>query len=221
MENDPTRVHVRIDDALPLSADLVTAVTIACDRVEDAGGDAHLLLHVANTSTGARDWPGEVGVHVINKWEQALRRVERLGAATFAVVEGVCTGPALEVLLATDFRLMTPESRLSPAAGGRDWWPGMVLHRLANQIGLTRARQLVLFAGDVDPARAAELGLVDEVVNEPVERVAALSKLVRGREGSELAIRRRLLLEAVTTPFEESLGTHLAACDRELRRCAS
>ena len=96
----------------------------------------------------------------------------------------------------------------------------MVLHRLVNQIGLTRARQLVLFEAEVPADRALELGLVEEVVPDPAERIAAIVKQARGRSGTELAIRRRLLLDAVTTPFEESLGTHLAACDRVQRRKA-
>jgi isomerase DpgB len=39
--------------------------------------------------------------------------------------------------------------------------------------------------------------------------------------GAELAIRRQLVLEAPATTFEDALGTHLAACDRALRRAAT
>jgi isomerase DpgB len=39
--------------------------------------------------------------------------------------------------------------------------------------------------------------------------------------GAELAIRRQLMLEAMTTTFEDALGTHLAACDRALRSVAT
>ncbi|MEK8174877.1 hypothetical protein NKH77_54940 [Streptomyces sp. M19] len=34
----------------------------------------------------------------------------------------------------------------------------------------------------------------------------------------ELAVRRQLLLEAASVEYDEALGVHLAACDRELRR---
>jgi len=40
-------------------------------------------------------------------------------------------------------------------------------------------------------------------------------------DGRELSIRRRLLLEAASTSFEDALGAHLAACDRALRRAAT
>jgi isomerase DpgB len=39
-----------------------------------------------------------------------------------------------------------------------------------------------------------------------------------GSAMSELAVRRRLLLEAPSATFEDALGAHLAACDRLMRR---
>jgi isomerase DpgB len=44
--------------------------------------------------------------------------------------------------------------------------------------------------------------------------------LTAGVAGEELAIRRQLLLDAGHTRFEDALGSHLAACDRALRRGA-
>ena len=103
-----------------------------------------------------------------------------------------------------------------PLADGATW-PGMALHRLAQQTAGTAAiRRAVLFGTPLDAAQALALHLVDEVTDDAASSVAA--ELTAVFAGSELAIRRQLLLDGRTAPFEEALGAHLAACDRALRR---
>jgi isomerase DpgB len=212
--------YIRIDSAQTLSVSLIQAVTGLCDQAEDAPGEAVLVLHVVGRERADNDgaWPGEVGIQLVSKWERALRRFERADVATIAIAEGPCRGPALNVLLAADYRIGTSSLRLSLTSGGDVVWPGMAVHRLANQIGVARAKQLVLFGMEVDAERAREIGLVDEITADPAASVAAVAELAAGLTGAELAIRRRLLLDAATTGFDESLGAHLAACDRTLRR---
>jgi len=146
-----------------------------------------------------------------------VRRLEHLPVVTLAVVDGVCRGPALDLLLVTDYRIAATGTRLRVPVVGRNTWPGMALYRLAHQLGPARARQAALFGTDLPAPRAAEWGLVDEVVEDigaSTER--ALARL-SGVSGRELSIRRRLLAEATSTPFDDALGAHLAACDRALR----
>lgn len=214
-------VHqLRVTEAGPLTAGLVARVEGACDRAEDSAGTAApppLLVVELPGTAGPDDWPGGADVHLVGKWERALRRLERLAAVTAAVVSGDCRGPALELLLATDLRLAEPGSTISFPAPAGGSWPGMAVHRLANQVGLARARRLVLFGGRLDAAAAAAAGLVDAVCEEPRERLGLLVGGAGPVAGKELAIRRRLVLDAATTSFEEALGVHLAACDRSLR----
>ncbi|QUQ65304.1 enoyl-CoA-hydratase DpgB [Kutzneria sp. CA-103260] len=211
--------YLRIDSAQPLSGSLVRAVNDLCDRAEDADRDLVLVLHVIgrHAITSDRSWPGEVGIDLVSKWERALRRLERLNAVTIAVAERTCWGPTLNVLLAADYRIGAPDLRLSIAGGERELWPGMAVHRLANQIGVARSRQMVLFGVQVTAARAWEIGLLDDVTDDLAAAVSAAADLAGGLTGAELAIRRRLLLDAANSSFEDSLGAHLAACDRTLR----
>lgn len=219
-EHRPGAIDVRIDSGAPLAPELVATVDRVCDRAEDTG-HGFVVLRVVGVAGAARPWPGAVGIHLVNKWERTLRRLERLAAATIAVAEGACGGPTLNVLLATDYRIGTPDLRLSMGSNAGQPWPGMAVHRLANQVGVARARHLVLFGTEVTADRALELGLIDEVTDDPDGRAAAVSALAADLAGPELAIRRRLLLDATATNFEESLGAHLAACDRMLRRATS
>nr|WP_240948115.1 enoyl-CoA-hydratase DpgB [Planosporangium mesophilum] len=171
--------------------------------------------HLGGTSD--QPWPYDVSVHTVNQWERALRRLERLPALTVTVVDGACRGPALDVLLTTDYRIASRYARLGVSSVGRNTWPGMALHRLANQVGVARARSAALFGTEIDAARAREWGLLDEVVDDAASRCREVLNTFAGLSGKELSIRRQLLFEASSTSFEDALGAHLAACDRALR----
>ncbi|MFG1842815.1 enoyl-CoA-hydratase DpgB [Micromonospora sp. NPDC049175] len=213
---EPVRIEITVDTAQPLGAPLIADVERLCDRIEEAGGAAVALLHL--TGGALAEWPGGPGIHVVNKWERALRRLERSAAVTIALVDGPVVGGALEILLVCDQRIAAPGATVTlPGTGGA--WPGMALYRLANQIGAVAARRLTLFGADLSAEQARALHIIDEVTADPTARAAELLG-ARPVDGAELAIRRRLLLDAVNTSFEEALGVHLAACDRTLRASA-
>lgn len=216
--NDELRL--RIDGGRPLTPEAVAGVGTVCDAAEDGGARGPVVLEL--TGTPADDWADGVTVGLISKWERALRRLERLPAVTVAVADGACGGQALDALLATDLRVATRSLRLRlPAVDGATW-PGMALYRLGQQTpGSAAIRRAALFGTPLDAAEALALHLVDEVADDAAGAVAAAAGLAAGTSGPEVAIRRQLLLDARTVPFEEALGAHLAACDRTLRRGAA
>jgi len=217
--DDRTGVLLTVGSDRTLTVSLIAELNGLCDRVEDSGGGGPVVIGVGGRSpNGSPAWPGTPEIHLVGKWEGALRRLERLSAAVVAVAQGHCTGPAAEVLLACDYRIGTPDLALEVAGGAASPWPGMALHRLANQVGVARARSLVLFGGVVPAAQAVEIGVLDEVAEDVDAAVAVAHRAARVTSGSELAMRRRLLLDATSTSFEDALGAHLAACDRTLRR---
>lgn len=212
-------VELHLDGSRPLTMASVAAVEAACAAVEY--DDAAVLLPVHVSGAPGKEWTQGLDVTLVNKWERALRRLERLGAATVAVASGACGGPALDGLLATDYRIVTPDTSLSLAGDGNTIWPGMTIFRLAQRAGAARVRQAILFGRRIDAREAVELGLVDEMTEDPQAALIAMAERVRGLSGSELAIRRRLMFDAASTDFEDALGRHLAACDRMLRRGAA
>ncbi|MGA4846161.1 enoyl-CoA-hydratase DpgB [Streptomyces sp. G5(2025)] len=171
---------------------------------------------------GRTDWPGLVGIHAVNKWERALRQWERLDAVTLVTASGRCTGPAFDLLMAADVRLAAPDLCIALPTGPGGFWPGMAVHRLAHRAGVSRARRLILCmagAGTLEAVQAKELDVVDEITGELDDRVA---KVLAGcRSGVEARLLRGLILDAPGIPFEDALGTHLAACDRALRAAAA
>lgn len=212
-------VELSIDGSRPLTLASAAAVEAVCAAVESDPAAAVLVVHVSGTPDG--DWTRGLDVTLTAKWERALRRLERLDAATVAVAHGACGGAALDGLLAADYRIVTPDASLCLAGDGEAVWPGMALFRLAQQAGGSRVRQAILFGRRITAHESVELGLVDEVAADPHSAVVSLAERVRALSGSELAIRRQLMAAAASTAFEDALGRHLAACDRALRRSAA
>jgi isomerase DpgB len=197
----------------------VAAVEAACAAAES--DKTIRMLRVRLTGTPGKDWTHGLDVALVSKWERALRRLERVGVTTVAVASGDCGGLALDALLVTDYRIATPDIRLSLFVDGEATWPGMAIFRLAQQSGGTRLRRAILFGAHLDARQVVELGLVDELTNDPGAALTDAAEMVSGLSGRELAVRRQLMFDAATTSFEDALGRHLAACDRALRRSAA
>jgi isomerase DpgB len=179
------------------------------------------MLIVYVTGTANPGWTHGLDVALVSKWERSLRRLERLGVMTLAVASGDCGGLALDALLATDYRIATPDLRLALSIDGDALWPGMAIFRLTQQGGSARLRRMILSGGHLDAYEAVQLGLVDEVTDDLDKALQAVTELVNPLSGPELAIRRQLMFDAETSSFEDALGRHLAACDRVLRRAAA
>ncbi|MEW1775038.1 enoyl-CoA-hydratase DpgB [Streptomyces sp. NPDC086777] len=209
------RFGLEIDGSGHLTPALVHAVETACAEAERSG---FLAVSVTAVPEGAGTY---ADVARVSKWERALRRLERLPATTVAVASGAVGGTALDALLATDYRIATPGTRLEVSPSGADAWPGMALHRLVQQVGIAPIRRTVLFGHPLTAAKALELGLLDEITAAAPAALAEAAAAAGLRSGRELAIRRQLMRDAATTSFEEALGAHLAACDRMLRQTTS
>jgi isomerase DpgB len=154
----------------------------------------------------------------VNRWERAVRRLERLAAVNVAVAQGACGGPALDLLLAADFRIGARDLHLMLPVNDGHFWPGMSLYRLVQHLGLARARQIVMWGVSISLDKAVELGLVDQASDDLDDAVHTAMVLTGRVCDREMTVRRQLLLEAGSAEYDDALGIHLAACDRELRR---
>lgn len=207
---------LNIDGRQPLSAEAVAALGVLCDRAEDCGDRGTVIIHVSGSPE--RAYAGDIAL--VSKWERALRRLERLRTVTITVAEGDCGGLALDALLVTDYRIATDSVRLLMTTDGGVIWPGMALYRLCHQAGHTMMRSVVLFGTAIQAGSAVAMGLIDELAGDVTSALTAAAKMAAAFSGTELAVRRQLMLDAPTS-FEDALGVHLAACDRALRRAAS
>lgn len=210
---------LRIDGAWHLSGASVQQVTEVCDKVEDSGGADVLVVRLSGAPVGGP--PRDLTTALVTKWERVLRRLEKLPITKVALVSGDCGGQALDVLLATDIRIATPDTRLLVQVDGGATWPGMALYRLVQQAGYAAVRRALLLGVPIDSGEALALRLLDELTDDPAEALAAVAASATAISGTELAIRRQLMADASVISFEDALGAHLAACDRALRRGAA
>lgn len=213
-------VRVTVGSGWPATTELVAALAGACAEVETSDAQVALVLRIAGTPAHPADRPSWSDIHAVNRWERLLRRIERLGAPVLAVADGVCTGPAAEVLLVADHRVVAPDFTFRLDGGEAAAWPSMAVHRLGQQLGVAATRHLVLFRAAVDARRAVAVGLVDEVAEDLAGAERAVLDGWYKSALTDVGVRRALLLESVWVSPEIALGAHLAACDRTLRQAA-
>jgi isomerase DpgB len=195
----------------------VAELAAVCDAAEDDAAHPFVLVKVLGVP--GPDWASDLPVALVSKWERGVRRLERLPAVTIAVAEDDCGGTALDALLATDYRIMPAWAKLIVPTVAGATWPGMALYRLARQAGgAAAARRAILFGTPIEAAAAQAIGIIDEVTGNPALAIERAVEVAAAAAGTELAIRRQLMAEALTTSYEDALGVHLAACDRALRR---
>lgn len=126
-----------------------------------AGADLTDLVQAFDTGRSAVDQ-----LEFINELSGLFRRMETCGKPFVAAINGTALGGGLEVCLACHYRIAAdtkavlglPEVQvgLLPGGGGTQ--------RLPRLIGLEKSAPLILEGKHVPPAKALELGFIDEVV---------------------------------------------------------
>ncbi len=97
-------------------------------------------------------------------YQLSFNAIDRLDRPVIAAMNGVAFGGGLELALACDARIMAHDAKIGltetslgiiPGAGGTQ--------RLPRLIGMSRAKQMVLWAERIDAAEALRIGLVNRV----------------------------------------------------------
>lgn len=160
-----------------------------------AGADLKEMSQIAN--------PAQIR-KIIRFSQGVLDRVARLPFPTAAAIHGFALGGGLELALACDFRVATPEARLGLPEVGLGLIPGFGgTQRLPALIGGGPARELILTGTPVSGQEALRLGLVNRVADDP--RVVAQDLLTQVTRNSpralalaKQALRRREVIDLET-----------------------
>ncbi len=146
-------------DWLEGEPDLRGAVLISAKpTIFIAGADVKVL----------RDVSGDEMEAFIRKGQDTFERLAKLRVPTVAAIHGACMGGGLEVALACDYRLATPDRTTSiglpeTQIGILPAWGGST--RLPRLIGLPKALKLILSSSRMNGKKARKLGVVDSVVH--------------------------------------------------------
>ena len=176
MNRDYIESMGQIVDRLEAEKESVTGVIITSGKKTFfAGGDLNDLLAV----TKEQSVEFAAGIREV---KSQLRRLETLGVPVVAAVAGSALGGGLEITLATHHRIVvddpkiqlgTPEVQLGLLPGGG----GVV--RTVRMLGLADALMQVLIQGKpLRPAKAREIGLIDELVQSPDDLIPAAKKWI-------------------------------------------
>jgi len=99
-----------------------------------------------------------------------FQKLSELSIPTIAAIDGLALGGGMELALACTFRVATPRSQfafseirlgLIPGAGGTQ--------RLPRLLGKARALELMLTARMIGTEEALEIGLIDRIVDDPIQ----------------------------------------------------
>jgi enoyl-CoA hydratase/carnithine racemase len=99
-----------------------------------------------------------------HRWERALRRFELMEKIVIVGIQQYCLGGGLQLALACDVRVAADNAILGLPAIKEGLIPGLGTYRLAQYVGLGRAKRLTLSGENVNAQDAYAMGLVDYVV---------------------------------------------------------
>jgi enoyl-CoA hydratase/carnithine racemase len=140
-----------------------------------------------------RPWRGT------NTFQEACWAWRRLPVPVIAAVHGHCYGGGVQIALAADFRVATPDSDWSVLEGRWGIIPDMTgIRSLAELVGIDTAKLLTMTARKVSGKEALDLGLVTELAADPETAARDLASELAKRSPDALASAKRLFNDTWT-----------------------
>ena len=128
-----------------------------------------------------------------NTFQEACWAWRRLPVPVIAAVDGHCYGGGLQLALAADFRIATPDSEWSVLEARWGLIPDMSgVRSLAELVGIDTAKKLTMTAQLLSGKEAADLGLVTELAADPVTAAHDLAREIAKRSPDSVAAAKRL-----------------------------
>jgi len=107
--------------------------------------------------------------------QQLMCKVSQLSQLTIAAINGYCFGGALDLALACDIRIASPNAKFAHPGTGLGiitGWGGT--QRLPRLVGRANALEMFFTASPIDAGHAARIGLIDAIAEDVL--TAALSR---------------------------------------------
>jgi enoyl-CoA hydratase/carnithine racemase len=142
-----------------------------------------------------------------NWFQRAAYDWIRLPVPVIAAVHGNCLGGGLQIALAADVRIATPDARLSVMEVKWGLIPDMSITRtLPRLVGIDLAKELTYTARVISGEEARSLGLVTHLADDPVASARELAAEIAGRSPDAVRGAKRLFDESWNRPAEETLA---------------
>ncbi|MGY4471948.1 enoyl-CoA hydratase [Bradyrhizobium sp. LB9.1b] len=219
------RVAVMILNNPPMNVvtlDLTRAMGAALTELQADDGVGALVLtgegHRAFCAgSDIREFPGLIeGKAIVSRKlgveNEVYGAVAHFPKPTIAAIEGLALGGGLELAAGCDFIVMSDTARLGlpeiklggfPSSGGTV--------RVTNRIGLSRAKEMMMFGDMIDAQTALDWRLVNKVVPAGTVRAAAIDMGERLAAGPAQAMYacKKAIEDAVNCSEDEAIATAL------------
>lgn len=175
-------------------------ITGSGDSVFSAGADINSLRGLTEDTAREQMLRGQAVFDAVEDAQQVV----------IAAINGIAFGGGLELAMACDLRIASPEAKLGQpeiTLGNLPGWGGT--QRLPRLIGEGRALEMILTGVPVDATRAAEIGLVNAVADDVLAAALELADRIVDKSatavdaakqavyaGERLGITRGLEIEA-------------------------
>lgn len=134
-----------------------------------------------------------------NLFQEAPWAFRRIPVPVIAAVHGHCLGGGLQIALAADFRVATPDSRWSVLEGKWGLIPDMSgIQALKELVGIDQAKLLTMTAEVFDGTRAHQLGLVTRLDADPLTGALQIANEVSRKSPDAVAAAKRLFNDTWT-----------------------
>ncbi|MEM1236460.1 MAG: crotonase/enoyl-CoA hydratase family protein [Pseudomonadota bacterium] len=134
-----------------------------------------------------------------------------LPVPVIAAIEGICFGAGMQLALGADFRIVTPDARLSIMEAKWGLIPDMgISQSLPKLMPADKAKLLIMTGRQLTGDEAEEMGLVTEVSDNPLARAHALAAEFIAKSPTAIAASKTLVEGVWGSGGEEAL--RLEAC---------
>jgi enoyl-CoA hydratase/carnithine racemase len=195
-----------IGAATQLSGDPAVRAVVLCGSGPSfsSGLDVMSMMAAGPGLNGLTD-PLRGGVP--NWFQRAAYDWIRLPVPVIAAVHGNCFGGGLQIALAADVRIATPEARLSVMEVKWGLVPDMSITRtLPRLVGIDVAKELTYTGRIFSGEEALGLGVVTHLSDDPLSSARALAAEIAGKSPDAVRGAKRLFDEAWTQSAQESLA---------------
>jgi enoyl-CoA hydratase/carnithine racemase len=203
-----------------LDVAMFEAITAAAERVATEPGVRAVILHGDGPSfCSGLDVAGVMAEQpdsdalmaplrepVPNWFQRASYRWLEVPVPVIAAIHGHCLGGGLQIALAADVRLATPDAKLSVLEVKWGLIPDMAITRtLPRLVGIDVAKELAFTGRIVSGEEAGSLGLVTHVVDDPLIAARELAAEIAGRSPEAIRAMKRLMEDGWIGSADETL----------------
>lgn len=210
----------RPDKHNALDLPMLDAIIAAGERLRSEPGVRVVVLHGEGKSFcsgldfpavaaagGLEAFTGILSEAPPNYFQRAGHVWIELPVPVIAAIHGNCLGGGLQIALAADIRIASPDARLSVMEGRWGLIPDMSITRtLPRLVGADVAKELTMTARTVSGEEADGLGLVTRLAGDPLDAAMALAGEIAARSPDAVRRAKRLFDEGWAGSADDTLA---------------